>query len=38
VKVFEEAKIDLKLLKKILKKYGLFEKYVKFMERHFDTK
>ena len=38
VRVFEEAKIDLKLLKKILKKYGLYDKYVKFKEIHFDTK
>lgn len=38
VKVFEEAKIDLKLLEKILKKYGLYDKYVQFKERRFDTK
>ena len=38
VKVFEEAKIDLKLLKKILKKYGLYDKYVQFKEIYFDTK
>lgn len=38
VKVFEEAKIDLKLLKRILKKYGLYDKYVQFKEKYFDTK
>jgi hypothetical protein len=37
VKVFEEGKIDLKLLKKILKKYGLYDKYVQFKEIRFDT-
>lgn len=37
VKVFEEAKIDLKLLKKILKKYGLYDKYVQFKEIYFDS-
>ena len=38
VKTFEEAKIDLKLLKTILKKYGLYDKYVQFKEMYFDTK
>jgi hypothetical protein len=38
VKVFEEAKIDLKSLKRILKKYGLFDKYVKFKGTRLDTK
>lgn len=38
VKVFEEAKIDLKLLKKILKKYGLYDKYVRFEEMYFGAK
>ena len=38
VKVFEETKIDLKLLKKILKKYGLYEKYVQFKEMYFGAK
>ena len=38
VRVFEEAKIDLKLLKKILKKYGLYDKYVLFKETRFGTK
>ncbi|NIM58989.1 MAG: hypothetical protein GTO16_08620 [Candidatus Aminicenantes bacterium] len=38
VKVFEEAKIDLKLLKKILKKFGLYNKYVGFKEMYFGTK
>jgi len=38
VKVFEEAKIDSKLLKKILKKYGLYDKYVRFKEMYFGAK
>jgi hypothetical protein len=38
VKVFEEAKIDLKLLERILKKYGLHDKYVRFKEIRFGTK
>ena len=38
VKVFEEAKIDLKLLKKILRKYGLYDKYVRFKEMYFGAK
>jgi len=38
IKVFEEAKIDLKLLKKILKKYGLYDKYIQFKEMYFETK
>jgi hypothetical protein len=38
IKVFEEAKIDLKLLKTILKKYGLYDKYVNFKEVYFDAK
>jgi hypothetical protein len=37
VKVFEEAKIELKLLKKILKKHGLYDKYVQFKEMRFDA-
>ena len=38
VKVFEEAKIDLKLLKKILRKHGLYDKYVSFKEMYFGAK
>jgi len=38
VKVFEEAKIDQPLLKKILKKYGLYDKYIQFKEMYFDAK
>jgi hypothetical protein len=38
VKIFEEAKVDLKLLKKILKKHGLYDKYVQFKERYFGAK
>lgn len=38
VKIFEEAKIDLRLLKNILDKYGLYKKYVQFKDIYFDTK
>jgi hypothetical protein len=38
VKIFEEAKIDSKLLKKIIKKYGLYDKYVSFREVYFGAK
>jgi predicted nucleotidyltransferase len=38
VKIFEEAKFDLKILKTILKKYGLYDKYVQFKGKYFDTK
>ncbi len=38
VKVFEEAKIDLKLLKKILKNYGLYDKYIQFKDMYFGAK
>ena len=38
VKVFEEAQIDLTLLKKILKKYGLYDKYLRFKEMYFGAK
>jgi len=38
VKVFEEAKIDLKFLKKILKKFGLYDKYIRFKEMYFGAK
>jgi hypothetical protein len=38
VKVFEEAKIDMKLLKKILKKYGLYNKFAQFKEMYFGAK
>ena len=38
VKVFEETKIDMKLLKKILRKYGLYDKYVGFKEMYFGEK
>jgi hypothetical protein len=38
VKVFEDAKIDLRLLKKVLKKYGLHGKYVRFKEVYFGAK
>lgn len=38
VKVLEEAKIDLRLLKIILKKFGLHDKYIQFKEMYFDRK
>jgi hypothetical protein len=38
VKIFEEAKIDLKLLKNILEKYGIYEKYVQFKDMYFGAK
>ena len=38
VKVFEDAKIDIELLKKILKKHGLYDRYVQFKELRFDAK
>jgi hypothetical protein len=38
VKVFEEAKIDLILLKKILKKYGLHDKFFRFKEMYFGAR
>jgi hypothetical protein len=38
VKIFEEAKIDLKILNKILKKYGLYDKYFQFKEKYFGAK
>jgi hypothetical protein len=38
VKVFEVAKIDLRLLKKVLKKYGLHDKYDRFKEMYFGAK
>jgi hypothetical protein len=37
LRCFEEAKIVLKILKKILKKYGLYDKYVRFKEMYFGT-
>ena len=38
VKIFEEAKTDFKILKKILKNYGLYDKYVQFKEMYFSAK
>jgi len=38
VKIFEEAKIDLNLLKKILKKFDLSAKYSKFKKMYFGTR
>ena len=38
VKVFDEAKTESKLLKQILKRHGLYDKYVRFKEMYFDAK
>jgi hypothetical protein len=38
VKIFEEAKIDLRFLKNILKRYGLHKKYLQFKEMYFGTR
>ena len=38
IKVFEEAKIDMKLLKTILKKYELYDKYLRFKDMYFGAK
>jgi hypothetical protein len=38
VKVFEQAKIDIRLLKKILKQHGLYDKYIRFKEMYFGGK
>ena len=38
VKIFEEARIDTKLLRIILRKYDLYDKYVRFKEKYFDSK
>lgn len=38
VKIHEEAKIDVKCLNKILKTYGLYDKYVRFKEMYFSAK
>lgn len=38
IKIFEEAEMDLRLLRKILKKYNLHDKYTEFRRRYFDNK
>jgi hypothetical protein len=38
VKIFEEAKVDIRLLKRILKKFSLLEKYKKFKDKHFESR
>jgi hypothetical protein len=38
IKIFEEAKVDLKFLRKLLKKYNLYGKYVKFRGLHLGEK
>ena len=38
IKIFEEAEVDLRLLRKILKKYNLHDKYAEFRRRYFDNK
>ena len=37
IKIFEEAEVDLRLLRKILKKYNLHDKYAEFRRRYFDN-
>ena len=37
IKIFEEAEVDLRLLRKILKKYNLHDKYTEFRRRYFDN-
>jgi len=37
IKIFEEAEVDLRLLRKILKKYNLNDKYAEFRRRYFDN-
>lgn len=36
IKIFEEAEVDFRLLRKILKKYNLHDKYTEFRRRYFD--
>lgn len=38
VKIFQEAKVDLRLLKKILKKFSLLENYTKFKDITFESR
>lgn len=38
VKIFEEAKVDIRLLKGILKKFSLLEQYNKFKDKHFESR
>lgn len=38
VKIFEEVKVDLRFLKKILKKFNLLDKYTRFKEMYFESR
>jgi len=38
IKIFEEVKVDLKFLRKLLKKYNLYGKYAKFRGSYFGEK
>jgi len=37
LKIFEEAKVDLKFLRKLLKKFNLYERYIRFREMYFGS-
>jgi hypothetical protein len=37
VKIFEEVKVDLRFLKKILKRFNLLDRYARFKEMYFDS-
>lgn len=37
LKIFEEVQVDLKFLKKLLRKFNLYERYTKFRERYFGS-
>jgi len=38
VKIFEEVKVDLRFLKKILKKFNLLDRYKSFKEMYFESR
>ncbi len=38
VKIFHEAKVDLQLLKRVLKKFNLLDKYTKFKDMYFESR
>ncbi len=37
LKIFEEVKVDLKFLRKLLKKFNLYERYIRFREMYFGS-
>lgn len=37
IKIFEEAEVDLKLLRKLLKKFGLYDRYARFRGMYFGS-